>query len=55
MNNVNKELPKALTIEDLKNRIGKPVFVIALKNDYEKKNSWYVLEKINEFKAEAAK
>lgn len=30
MNNVNKELPKALTIEDLKQRIGKPVFVVGL-------------------------
>ena len=45
-------MKKSLTIEDLKSRIGKPVFVIALKNDYKKKNSWYVLEKINEFKAE---
>ena len=45
-------MKKSLTIEDLKSRIGKPIFVIALKNDYKKKNSWYVLEKINEFKAE---
>jgi len=45
-------MKKSLTIEDLKSRIGKPIFVIALKNDYKKKNSWCVLEKINEFKAE---
>ena len=30
MNNVDKELPKALTIEELKNRVGKPVFVAGL-------------------------
>lgn len=45
-------MKKSLTIEDLKSRIGKPIFVIALKNDYKKKNGWYVLAKINEFKAE---
>jgi len=45
-------MKKSLTIEDLKNRIGKPIFVIALKNDYKKKNGWYVLAKINEFKLE---
>ena len=30
MENKNKELPKALTIEELKNRVGKPVFVVGL-------------------------
>ena len=30
MNNVDKELPKPLTIEELKNRVGKPVFVVGL-------------------------
>lgn len=43
MNNVNKELPKALTIEDLKERIGKPVFVVGL--IYGSKN-WRILKPI---------
>lgn len=30
MENLNKVLPKALTIEELKNRVGKPVFVVGL-------------------------
>ena len=50
MNNVNKELPKALTIEDLKNRVGKPVFVIAATEEFKNKTAWYVLSKINEYK-----
>lgn len=45
-------MKKSLTIEDLKERTGKPIFVVALKNDYKKKNGWYVLAKINEFKSE---
>lgn len=44
MNNVNKELPKALTIEDLKNRIGKPVFVMS--TAHLKSNGWDVLTQI---------
>lgn len=53
MNNVNKELPKALTIEDLKNRVGKPVFVIAATEEFKNKTAWYVLSKINEYKYKA--
>lgn len=52
MNNVNKELPKALTIEELKNRAGKPVFVIATTEEFKNKTAWYVVSKIHEFKVD---
>ena len=45
MENKNKELPKALTIEDLKNRIGKPVFVAELTYGHK---SWRVLSLIGD-------
>lgn len=51
MNNVDKELSRALTIEDLKNRVGKPVFVIATTEEFKNETRWYILSKINEFKA----
>lgn len=50
MNNVNKELPRALIIEDLKNRVGKPVFVMATKEEFKHRTAWYILSKINAFK-----
>ena len=52
MNNVNKELPRALTIEDLKSRVGKPIFVIATTEEFKNETRWYILSKINEFKAD---
>ena len=52
MENKNKELPKALTIEELKSRVGKPIFVMATKEEFKNKTGWYVLSKINEFKAD---
>ena len=45
-------MKKALTIEDLKQRIGKPVFVIATTDEFKNKTKWYVVSKINEFKAD---
>ncbi len=50
MNNVDKELPKALTIEELKNRVGKPVFVMATKEEFKHRTAWHILSKINAFK-----
>ncbi len=52
MNNVNKELPRALTIEELKNRVGKPVFVIATTAEFKNKTAWYVVSKIDESKVD---
>ena len=52
MNNVDKELPKPLTIEELKNRVGKPVFVIATTAEFKNKTAWYVVSKIDEFKVD---
>ena len=52
MNNVDKELPKALTIEELKNRVGKPIFVIATTAEFKNKTAWYVVSKIDEFKVD---
>ena len=44
MENLNKELPKALTIEDLKNKVNKPVFIRCLENfNY---GGWNVLQEI---------
>lgn len=45
-------MKKCLTIEELKNRVGKPVFVMATKEEFKKKIGWYVISKINEFKAD---
>jgi len=45
-------MKKALTIEELKNRVGKPVFVIATTEEFKKRTAWYVVSKINEFKAD---
>lgn len=45
-------MKKSLTIEDLKNRVGKPVFVIATTEEFKKRTAWYVVSKINEFKAD---
>jgi len=45
-------MKKALTIEELKNRIGKPVFVIATTEEFKNKTAWYVVSKIHEFKAD---
>ena len=45
-------MKKSLTIEDLKNRIGKPVFVIATTEEFKHRTAWYILSKINEFKAD---
>jgi hypothetical protein len=52
MENKNKELPKALTIEELKNRVGKPVFVIATTAEFKNKTAWYVVSKIDESKVD---
>ena len=52
MNNVDKELPKALTIEELKNKVNKPVFVMATKEEFKNKTAWYVVSKIDESKVD---
>lgn len=44
-------MKKSLTIEELKNRVGKPVFVIATTEEFKNETRWYILAKINEFKA----
>lgn len=43
-------MKKSLTIEELKNRIGKPVFVIATKEEFKHRTAWHILSKINAFK-----
>ena len=48
MENLNKELPKALTIEELKNRVGKPVFITS--QIHLKSNGWNVLREVAERK-----
>ena len=49
MNNVNKELPKALTMDKLKERIGKPVFVIKY-NEISNRTDfrWAIFKTLNE-------
>lgn len=39
-----------LTIEDLKNRVGKPIFVMATKEEFKHRTAWHILSKINTFK-----
>ena len=36
-------MKKALTIEELKNRVGKPVFVIATTEEFKNETRWYIL------------
>ena len=52
MKNLNKELPKALTLEELKNRVRKPVFVIATTEEFKNETAWYIVLKIHDFKAD---
>ena len=46
-------MKKSLTIEELRSKIGKPVFVIAATEEFKNKTAWYVLSKINEYKYKA--
>lgn len=46
-------MKKSLTIEELKNRVGKPVFIIATTAEFKNKTAWCVVSKINEFKADS--
>ena len=43
-------MKKSLTIEELKNRVGKPVFVIATTAEFKNRTAWHILSKINAFK-----
>ena len=43
-------MKKALTIEELKERIGKPVFVVATTEDFKYGTAWHILSKITAFK-----
>jgi len=45
-------MKKSLTIEDLKNRVGKPVFVATTTEEFKERTAWYVVSKIHEFKAD---
>ncbi|MBK9285020.1 MAG: hypothetical protein IPM51_12000 [Sphingobacteriaceae bacterium] len=45
-------MKKSLTIEELRSRIGKPIFVIATTEEFKNKTAWYVISKIHEFKAD---
>jgi len=40
-------MKKALTIEELKNRIGKPVFAIATTEEFKRQNGWHVVSRIS--------
>jgi RNA recognition motif-containing protein len=43
-------MKKSLTFEDLKSRIRKPVFVIAITDEFKMKTGWHILFRINENK-----
>ena len=45
-------MKKSLTIEELRSRIGKPIFVIATTEEFKNKTAWYVVSKIHEFKVD---
>ena len=40
-------MKKSLTIEDLKNRVRKPVFVIATAEGFKRQNGWHVISRIS--------
>ena len=46
MNNTEKELPKALTIDDIKLRIGKPIFIAS--HIHPKTTKWNIIKEISE-------
>ena len=43
-------MKKSLTFEDLKSRVKKPVFVIAITDEFKMKTGWHILFRVNENK-----
>lgn len=43
-------MKKSLTIEELKSRVGKPIFVMATKEEFKHRTAWHILSKISAFK-----